>query len=244
MSGLDALDAVGPLKQETVMTTLDSPGTCALCGHNNSQRKMLTHLRRCAPAHDASKGASASLYHLRVYGRENAIFWLDLEIKGAAKLRQLDDILRKVWLECCGHLSAFRIDPWTYTVSVDRTFEVSPSERSMNVKVSEALPEPGRWFGYEYDFGSTTELSLRVVGSRQAKMGRSPVRFLARNDPPVWPCSVCKEPAAVICPFCTQDGDSFCCRKHAGQHRCGEDEAFLPVVNSPRMGVCGYTGEA
>jgi hypothetical protein len=24
---------------------------------------------------------------------------------------------------------------------------------------------------------------------------------------------------------------------------CGEDEGFLPVVNSPRMGVCGYTGK-
>ena len=226
------------------MATSNSPGTCAFCGHKDSQRKMLTHLKWCAPAHDGAKGAATLLYHLRVHGGESAIFWLDLEVKADAKLRQLDQALRQVWLECCGHLSAFRIAPWTYTVIVDREFGISPNERSMNVRISEALPEDARWFGYEYDFGSTTEISLRVVDRRQGNIGRSPVRFLARNDPPIWPCAVCKKPAVVICPFCIHEGDPFCCRQHASQHTCGEDESFLPVVNSPRMGVCGYTGEA
>jgi hypothetical protein len=28
-----------------------------------------------------------------------------------------------------------------------------------------------------------------------------------------------------------------------GTPHCGEMEGFLPVVNSPRIGVCGYSGE-
>jgi hypothetical protein len=37
----------------------------------------------------------------------------------------------------------------------------------------------------------------------------------------------------------------FYCGAHAEseEHECGE-EALLPVVNSPRMGMCGYTGAA
>jgi hypothetical protein len=36
-------------------------------------------------------------------------------------------------------------------------------------------------------------------------------------------------------------GSPFACAAHESTHPC-EDEAFLPVVNSPRMGVCGYAG--
>jgi hypothetical protein len=199
---------------------------------------------RCAPAHDSGKGTTTTLHHLRVHGTENAIYWLDLEVRGEARLRQLDTFLRRIWLECCGHLSSFHIGGWTYIVTVDRTFEAIPNERSMNVRVSEVLPAQGQRFRYEYDFGSTTDVTLRVMGSRQGSIGRSPVRLLARNHAPIWQCAVCGEPATLVCPFCVSDGDPFCCAKHAPEHACGEDEAFLPVVNSPRMGVCGYTGEA
>ena len=51
------------------------------------------------------------------------LYWLDLEIKTDSKLRQLDDLLRKVWLECCGHLSAFKIDGLRYSVVVDKEFD-------------------------------------------------------------------------------------------------------------------------
>ena len=33
------------------------------------------------------------------------------------------------------------------------------------------------------------------------------------------------------------------CDEHAETHDCG-GEYFLPVVKSPRVGVCGYTGDA
>jgi hypothetical protein len=39
------------------------------------------------------------------------------------------------------------------------------------------------------------------------------------------------------------EADPFVCSDHARDHACGEEESLMPVVNSPRMGVCGYTGE-
>jgi len=76
-------------------------------------------------------------------------------------------------------------------------------------------------------------------GLRRGAAGRRPVRLLARNEPLEWLCRVC--------------GDRRCrCalvrrRRHPllrpACHRppCG-GEALLPVVNSPRMGVCAYRG--
>ena len=52
----------------------------------------------------------------------------------------------------------------------------------------------------------------------------------------------CAEPAVQLCAECDADeGVAFLCNACAAQHECGE-EMLRPVVNSPRMGVCGYSG--
>src|SRR6266542_1177987 len=51
----------------------------------------------------------AQLYHLVVSGRYAPMYWLHLEAPSNASLEDLDFFLRRTWLECCGHLSAFRL---------------------------------------------------------------------------------------------------------------------------------------
>ena len=138
-------------------------------------------------------------------------------------------------------MSAFEIGGHRYSLFVDREFDLGRVERSMAARVSSVLTG-GQRFSYEYDFGSTTYLVLKVLGTRHGTAGKAAVRLLARNDPPVWPCAVCAKAASVICPFCADEGNPFSCPEHIKEHACEEGEAFLPVVNSPRMGVCGYTG--
>lgn len=219
-------------------------GICELCGERTSRAAMAGHLASCGPNHDSRRGTASQLFHLRVEGKDAPMFWIDLEIKGESPLRRLDDLLRRVWLECCGHMSAFEINGLRYPVVIDNEFGFDRNERSMNTKVSHLLTSPGQRFTYEYDFGSTTHLTLRLLGTRSGTIGRPAARLLARNEPPVWPCAVCAEPATLICPFCVDERNPFSCAKHAREHACGEDESFLPVVSSPRTGVCGYTGEA
>jgi hypothetical protein len=97
----------------------------------------------------------------------------------------------------------------------------------------------GTKFSYEYDFGSTTELGLRVVGFWNLDTPKGAVQLLARNEPPPIICSQCEtQPATQICTSC---GEAWLCESCAAEHDCGE-EMFLPVVNSPRVGVCAYTG--
>jgi hypothetical protein len=112
----------------------------------------------------------------------------------------------------------------------------------MDVELGEILGKGSR-FQHTYDFGTSTELKLRVVDERQGRIGGESVRLLSQNEAPVWECEVCGEDASWICTFCMYErGNPFYCELHAEDHDCDEPEMILPVVNSPRMGMCGYTG--
>lgn len=165
---------------------------------------------------------------IRVQSAGAPMYWMDCAVRINANLNHLDSLLRRIWLECCGHLSEFSAG--------------NRQRVDMRVSIERALALAGNRLGYEYDFGSTTALvvtDLRPVGVVLEK----PIRVVARNEPPVWPCDVCGAPATAICTQCLYDEQGFCCATHASQHECGSD-MLLPVVNSPRMGVCGYAGES
>lgn len=212
------------------MARTTSHGTCQLCGYGSSKAGLTRHLKTCPVEHDQGKGKAVKLFHLRVEGEYSPMYWLDLEIKGHATLRDLDQFLRDIWLECCGHLSAFDIGGRNYDV-----------QRNMKPKLGDVLAS-GMTFDHEYDFGSTTYLKGKVVSEREGNIGREPLRLLARNDPPTWECQVCGEAATWLNVEETWDSENpFYCETH--MEASGEDDyLFLPTVNSPRMGVCGYEG--
>jgi hypothetical protein len=172
---------------------------------------------------------------------------LHIEIPTEATLRTLDAFLRDIWLECCGHLSAFTIENTQYelnTGGVDAMWPMifgrgSPP-KSMNTRLDAAL-RPGLKFFHEYDFGTTTHLALRVVAEQESVAPRNAVRLLARNHPPPILCEKCGAPATEVCAQCIYEGRGWVCESHGRTHECGED-MLLPVVNSPRVGMCGYVG--
>lgn len=213
-----------------------SIGQCERCGAQAGRNGMLGHLRSCAPAQ------GVPFVHLRLHGAASPVHWVDVAVDPAATLRDLDQFLRAYWLECCGHLSCFRVAGVEYPSSIDRTFPAfGAPQRGMTVPAGKVFSRSGQRAAYEYDFGSTTALVLTVAGTRLVADGNATVQVLARNAPPIWPCAVCGEPAVHVCTDCAHVSDPFVCDLHAGTHDCG-DEYFLPVVNSPRMGTCGYTG--
>lgn len=202
-------------------------GKCELCGHTADKTAMAHHLGECFPVHDV-KGKNVPLIRLRFEAEEDSRYWLLLEAKADATLEQLDALLRRVWLECCGHMSTFYVERRT--------------ELSKRSKLGVTLSSKGLKFRYEYDFGSTTSLTGQVLATRQGSPGRSAVRLLARNDALIWPCGECGAAATTVCPFCLDEDGGLFCAAHAKEHPHAQEEVYLPVVNSPRMGVCGYTG--
>ena len=106
--------------------------------------------------------------------------------------------------------------------------------------------ETGLKLEYDYDFGSTTSVSLQVMGSYKLNLKEN-VLLLSRNEPLEILCSSCnKNAATAICSVHIEEGEGFYCEACAAKHEeeCEDfaDYARMPVVNSPRMGVCGYTG--
>jgi hypothetical protein len=121
-------------------------------------------------------------------------------------------------------------------------FRVGRRKLAMTTAISIAFAGAASKVEYEYDFGSTTALTGELVDKRHGSIGGESVRLLARNEPLLWPCAECEAPATLVCPFCIDSGDALFCDAHADAHEHADEEVYLPVVNSPRMGVCGYTG--
>ena len=133
--------------------------------------------------------------------------------------KPLDRFLREIWLECCGHMSAFRQE--------GHQLEMGRKIRDIFI--------PGMELTHEYDFGDTTKLSIKVLSESEGPMKKKPIEILARNEPLEIQCDEYGQALAVeICSECQWDGEGWLCES------CAE-EMRLPVVNSPRAGLCGYT---
>lgn len=221
-----------------------SHGSCALCGANDfAKRTMLKHFDKCPrrPLTPKDNGA----FRILVSDAHDPRYWLFIEADRNSTLRLLDQFLREIWLECCGHMSAFNIGMYDRYVAP----RGAGSDRSMNISLDNVLL-PGVRFGHEYDFGSTTELILDVLGyAMPISSKKSPVRLLARNNPIIFRCKICKTPANTMCLECQDEADeedswNFCsdCLDNRRLHKHDDEGMRLPIVNSPRSGVCGYEG--
>jgi hypothetical protein len=104
-----------------------------------------------------------SVFHLVVEGERLPMYWLHLEVASSVTLEILDQFLREIWLECCGHLSAFTIDGVHYCMD-EQLFDLKgwhAGKQSMQTTLAKVM-RPGQISAYEYDFGSTTALRLKV----------------------------------------------------------------------------------
>ena len=95
-------------------------GDCGYCGKEMTARGLTQHLRSGAARRkvieQADRGGRSvqDIYHLQVQGRYRREYWHHLEVCGDATLEDLDYYLRTIWLECCGHLSQFKIGGMLY----------------------------------------------------------------------------------------------------------------------------------
>jgi hypothetical protein len=203
---------------------------CNLCEKEFSGKGMSRHIQSCIKKKLYNAHGINSLY-IVVQSTFNHDYFFHLLLSPTATLQDIDKFLRSKWLECCGHMSAFSQKAWG-------------EEIAMSARVNEFLA-PGDTLCYQYDFGSTTELAIRCIGEVTVILqGKRKIQVLARNSALLIPCDECgKQPAVQICTACQWEDAGWLCRKCADKHDCGEDLYFLPVVNSPRAGVCNYTGE-
>jgi hypothetical protein len=123
---------------------------------------------------------------IEVVGRPKA-YWLLLGVAHDAKLSDLDEWLRAIWLECCDHLSEFVIGPTRYSSDPSPTFSLRARSQSTHIGVGKVL-RPGVAFEHHYDFGSTTVVDLSVVGELIVPLASQAIVLLANNEAPDIPC--------------------------------------------------------
>lgn len=215
-------------------------GACAYCGTEIAKNVSIRHLANCAGRKrvitraENGKGKSEALYHLRVQAVGMDEFWLDLETCGSARLKDLDSYLRAIWLECCGHLSKFS--------SGEKYGDGIPKNRS----IEEVLGAGGK-MTHIYDFGTSSETIIRVAGIREGKPTTSrSIALMARNVMTEHKCMECEKKAAWLCMECYIEEDAWktLCDNHAKTHAHNDYGGPMPLVNSPRLGLCGYDGPA
>ncbi len=212
---------------------MKSEGLCTYCKKIFSGSAMTKHLQGCS---DRKKQIEKNETKGRVYliNARCDPFWIYFEVNADSTLEEIDSFLRNLWLECCGHLSLFIIDTTNYSSSPQK----GDGDKSMDLLLNKIL-FVGTSFTHEYDFGTTTTLGLKVVAERNGNVNKT--TLVARNNPPDIQCA-CGKLAKEICSECILDGEeALLCESCKKDHECDE-EMFLPVLNSPRTGMCGYTG--
>ena len=162
---------------------------CRLCGRNYSTRGIGSHLQSCltgnTQGNDQDNGDTT---HLTV---QAGPYRLELALQPDCTFGDLNGFLKKIWLECCGHLSLFDIN--------GRDF------RKMKVPIGQ-VSRPGMSFRHIYDMGSTSILDITenpkqpglFAALRDARTmpGSTRIRIMARNLIPEL-CD-CGKPAAFL----------------------------------------------
>ncbi len=215
-------------------------GACTFCGKRATRGGMSRHLRSCAArkaafvSADAGPGEPETLVHLLVRDAYDGQFWLHLEMRGSAPLKKLDEYLRAIWLECCGHMSQFSHGGWG-------SDKIAMTRRAQDV----LMPETE--LTHIYDFGTETVSLVKALDARTGKpLGKHPIMLMARNEMPDARCAECDQPGAFLCMECMYDEEAspVLCAAHAESHPHEEYGDPVPLVNSPRSGECGYEGPA
>ena len=216
--------------------TPESRGTCLLCGETIVKRSVTKHLAKCPKrlerieAADVSSRPQETIWHLRVQGAYAKEYWFDLEMVGSASLEHLDKYLRAIWLECCGHLSEYSIGGWGGT-------KIGKARKANSVFAT------GLVLRHIYDFGTSSETDIQVVDSRSGPpLTKHPIYLMARNHQPEALCEECGQPAE--CLYDEDEKTGFLCAEHVKEHPHENYGEPMPIVNSPRMGMCGYVGPA
>ena len=221
-------------------------GKCYICGGMYSDKGIARHIRTCIADKCGINATNDNIpkqgtYLIKVQDRYQKEYYLYLLVDGCVLLSELDRYLRDIWLECCGHLSCFKIEGDEYDSHPDTAWN---DEEGMDIEVGDVI-DIGLSFSYTYDFGSSTMLGLKVMDVYQPIYEEKGIRLAGRNLMVKYPCSSCDREAVSMFENHEDGKQGLVCRNCMDRMKSENEEIyFSDPVNSPRSGVCGYDGSA
>ncbi len=219
---------------------MTSEGKCRLCGKTYKGSGMARHLGSELKKVADEKGKN-TYFHIKVYAGP---YFLHLLVKNSIQLQKLDYYLRNIWLECCGHMSEFQFPNEAPDWDDFDDFDPFKVPKKMQDKLKDKLYKDLE-FTYIYDWGSSTQLVLKVMQEYKFPKKLDEIILLSRNEAFEFKCSQCKNDADYINTEAMYETDyPFFCENCNDTQEDFDSEMILNIVNSPRMGVCGYDNDS
>ncbi len=215
---------------------IKTKGRCVKCKELCAIPQAEQHILNCSLKSSTPTQQESGHLVLIAWTFQPHMYWMFVTLPKTASLSLLDAFLRMEWLECCGHLSRFTIGDKGY---MSQTECGNPSQ-CMKKQIGQLLPY-GSICDYVYDMGSSTRLTIKNI-TEIPFCSQKKVEILVQNEPPKFSCEFCKKEPDNICAICGETVCSSCSSQHSCVVDEGDDYVLLPLVNSPRTGVCGYTG--
>jgi hypothetical protein len=207
-------------------------GKCYYCKKEFTKSGIQKHLKSCEDARRFTVGDDTSTAVVEnfilsispIY--DSSDYWLYILINKDSTLRELDQFLRDVWLECCGHLSSFVIEGERYDSHTDEAFGYGLSLNKMSAKLKNVVELNDR-FRYMYDFGSTTYLEIRVASELLSGRRKKKIEIMARNNAPSLRRS--NSPRTGVCGY---------------KGHVEDEKAYLPEPAKPSSKVIPFKNQA
>ena len=254
----------------------NSPGWCHICGDDIRADDATAHTQTCImykaqrkyTVRKMDKRYARSMPIMIWVRSEQLQHWMVLAVQPTTSLRQLDQFLRDEWLECCGHMSHFKIGQTQYSNCVpgpgdapNFDNDLAEDNEQHTVHTLEETTKHGQRFNYEFDYGDTTCLNLENVATLPIPYNYVPefinppkeaeyyaeqfITVMARNRP-LERCFKCGETAQwryhenpyVQVP--PEHGGPIVAPPYFCNGCAPDDMAVVELRNSPRSGVGCY----
>ena len=211
-------------------------GCSALVSTKSARNHLTSCIQRAGPGPNGTVPSMILVTATGDHPSARSAYLLCALLPGNATLRHIDNFLRKHWLECCGHLSLFRINGVRHHSDGFDEHPGMPAS-SMDQQAARVLT-PHTEAHYEYDMGSTTHLRIRVSPApaaasewlRQHQL--DPAAPVMQNIIPET-CTGCGGPAGYTSSPEHTDWPDHRCDRCLPSHPVH----YRPLDNSPRDGT-------
>jgi hypothetical protein len=193
---------------------------CEYCHKKFGCRIIFDHYGECLK--NLHKEKSGYFVRFFSHGIRGDVYFIYVCIGLNCKFSDIDEFLKKIWCECCGHMSEFNL----FENGVGPIGEVKKTFKLSKYKIDDR-------FEYQYDMGSTTTIYFEILDKFTGKEKTSEIEILKRNEIPKIICENCDNEAK----YYDGENDEFVCEDCSKEI---EEDTRLNIVNSPRTGVCGY----
>ena len=145
--------------------TIRTQCQCLGCRKTFHTKAARTHLRSCIAKAEMPEGRTPKPMLLvsatAGYDDTKTVYALYTLMPKNVTLRDIDELLRETWLECCWHLSSFDSGGTRFVSNGFDTSLLDYDHASFDHRAAWAIPQ-GREAEYQYDMGDTTYLTIRV----------------------------------------------------------------------------------